>query len=78
MTEGQVDDAVGSGRTLPEDVEVGETAAQGCGAGRFGGAGGGIAAGERCDVVAVGEQLRDDRRPDEAGSAGDEDVYEDS
>jgi hypothetical protein len=70
-----VDYAVGGRGTCPQDVEVGETAAQRLGAGRVNGLRGGLGAGKGEDGVAPGEQLGHDGRADQAGATGDEDAH---
>ena len=70
-----MDDAVGLLGAGAHDVEVGEPPRSGVGAGRLDGRGGGVGAGEGEHGVAVGEQLGDDGRADQAGAAGDEDVH---
>ncbi len=58
-----------------QDVQVGEGTAERGAAGGLDGLRGRVGAGQCQDGVAVGEELGDDGRADQAGAAGDEDSH---
>lgn len=74
VLEGEMDDPVRRRGRRGQAVEVVEAAAVGGDALRREGGGRVVGAGEADDVVAVGEELVGDGRPDLAGGVGDEDA----
>ena len=72
VLEGQVDDAVGRLGGRAQAVEVVQVAAPDLGARGLEGGGGAVGAGQADHLVAVSEQLGDERGADVPGRAGDE------
>ncbi len=72
MLEGQVNDAVGRLGGRAQAVEVVQVTAPDLGPGGLKGGGGAVRAGKADHLVAVFEQLGDERRADVPGRAGDE------
>ena len=76
VVEGQVDDAVGRGRSRTQTVEIVEGAAVRLGAGGLQRGGGLVGAGQAGDLMPSAEQFGHQCRPDVSRRAGDENSHD--
>jgi hypothetical protein len=71
-----MDDAVGRGRRVPQDIEIVEVTAHDLGAESGDGRGRGVGTGQPDHLLSGVEQFAGDGRADPSAGAGDEDCHE--